>query len=143
MSEIAASPLQTSRVGVVIVAAGRGERAGLGDGPKQYRRIGGRPVLAHTLDAFLAHPMVDRIAVAIHPDDEALFAACDPLPQRVIAVHGGATRQDSTRIALEALREDAPPRVLIHDGVRPFVDRALIDRTLAAIGDRQGALPAL
>jgi 2-C-methyl-D-erythritol 4-phosphate cytidylyltransferase/2-C-methyl-D-erythritol 2,4-cyclodiphosphate synthase len=128
---------------VVIVAAGRGERAGLGDGPKQYRRIGGRPVLAHTLDAFLAHPLVDRIAVAIHPDDEALFAACDPLPQRVIAVHGGATRQDSTRIALEALREDAPPRVLIHDGVRPFVDRALIDRTLAAIGDRQGALPAL
>lgn len=132
-----------SPVGVVIVAAGRGERAGRGDGPKQYRRIGGRPVLAHTLEAFLAHPLIERIVVAIHRDDEALFQACEPDPVRVVAVHGGATRQDSTRLALEALRSQGPARVLIHDGVRPFVDRALIDRTLAAIGERQGALPAL
>ena len=143
MAEHVATDLSTSRVGVVIVAAGRGERAGQADGPKQYRPIGGRPVLSRTIEAFLGHPLIDRIVVAIHPDDEALFAACGSLPRQVTAVHGGATRQESTRLALEALRDGAPARVLIHDAVRPFVDRALIDRTLAAIGERQAALPAL
>ena len=92
---------------VVIVAAGRGERAGIADGPKQYRLIGGRPVIAHTIDAFIAHPRIDKIVVAIHADDEALFqaATADFSAADVTAVHGGATRQDSTRLALRSLRE--------------------------------------
>ena len=64
-------------------------------------------------------------------------------PGRIGTVHGGATRQDSTRLALRSLREYAPDMVLIHDGVRPFVDASLIDRTLAAIAERQAALPAM
>ena len=115
---------ETGKVAVVIVAAGRGERAGTADGPKQYRMIGGRPVIAHTIDAFIAHPRIGKIVVAIHPDDEAPFqaATADFSVADVTAVRGGATRQESTRLALRSLREWAPNAVLIHDGVRPFVD---------------------
>lgn len=131
-------------VGVVIVAAGRGERAGPAEGPKQYRRIGGRPVIAWTIDAFANHPSIGPIAVAIHPDDHELFAASvGEAAKRVIVIEGGASRQDSVRLGLVALRDVDPGKVLIHDAARPFVDAALIDRVVAAIGERQAALPAL
>lgn len=137
--------IEPAKAAVVIVAAGRGERAGKAEGPKQYRPIGGRPVVSHTLEAFLNHPRIGRIVVAIHPDDDELFraAAAGFGDDRIIAIHGGETRQESTRLALLALREDAPTMVLIHDGVRPFVDAALIDRTIDAIDERQGALPSM
>ncbi|MEP9398491.1 bifunctional 2-C-methyl-D-erythritol 4-phosphate cytidylyltransferase/2-C-methyl-D-erythritol 2,4-cyclodiphosphate synthase [Mesorhizobium sp. KR2-14] len=129
---------------VVIVAAGRGERAGQADGPKQYRNIGGRAVLARTVATFLDHPGIGAVAVVIHPDDgELLRAALGELADRVIVVHGGATRQDSTRLGLLALGEHRPAKVLIHDGVRPFVDASLIDRVISAIDGGHGALPAL
>ncbi|CCV13619.1 bifunctional 2-C-methyl-D-erythritol 4-phosphate cytidylyltransferase/2-C-methyl-D-erythritol 2,4-cyclodiphosphate synthase [Mesorhizobium sp. STM 4661] len=132
------------KVGVVIVAAGRGARAGQADGPKQYQRIGGRAIIARTLDMFLAHPGIGPVVVAIHADDGALFrGAAGANADRVIAVTGGASRQDSVRLGLLALRSHAPGRVLVHDAVRPFVDAELIDRTIEAIGERQGALPAL
>jgi 2-C-methyl-D-erythritol 4-phosphate cytidylyltransferase / 2-C-methyl-D-erythritol 2,4-cyclodiphosphate synthase len=131
-------------VGAVIVAAGRGERAGQADGPKQYRKIGGRPIIARTIDAFTSHPAIGPIVVAIHPDDRALFAAAvDKTADRLIVVQGGTTRQDSVRLGLEALRGEAPQKVLIHDAARPFVDRALIDRVIGSIGERQAALPAM
>jgi 2-C-methyl-D-erythritol 4-phosphate cytidylyltransferase/2-C-methyl-D-erythritol 2,4-cyclodiphosphate synthase len=131
-------------IAVVIVAAGRGERAGQADGPKQYRRIGGRAVLAHTLDAFASHPDIGDIAVVIHPDDgDLLHAAIGGEPSKVRIVHGGATRQDSTRLGLLALADAKPKVVLIHDGVRPFIDKALIGRVAAAIDASHGALPAL
>ncbi|KGF67001.1 hypothetical protein LL06_24895, partial [Hoeflea sp. BAL378] len=64
------------KFGLVMVAAGRGERAGSpADSPKQYRPIGGRPVIARTLDTFLTHPGCGDIVVVIHRDDEPLFAA--------------------------------------------------------------------
>jgi 2-C-methyl-D-erythritol 4-phosphate cytidylyltransferase/2-C-methyl-D-erythritol 2,4-cyclodiphosphate synthase len=139
------SETEHGKAAVVIVAAGRGERAGLADGPKQYRTIGGRPVVSHTLEAFLSHPRIGRIIVAIHPDDDELFRASTSEFEdgRITAIHGGATRQESTRLALRALRDDAPAKVLIHDAVRPFVDPGLIDRTIDAIDERQGALPAM
>lgn len=132
-------------VAVVIVAAGRGERAGQScEGPKQYRLIGGKPVLRHTLETFLANPRIGRIVVAIHPDDEELFAeAASDLSSRVVAVQGGASRQLSTRLALLAMADPAPRTVLIHDGVRPFIDADLIDRVIFATEQGQGALPAL
>src|SRR5690606_5738758 len=65
------------------------------------------------------------------------------LGERVIAVHGGPSRQASTRLGLLALAESAPTAVLIHDGVRPFVDQALISRVIDAIDGQTGALPAL
>lgn len=137
--------MTAGRIGAVIVAAGRGERAGQSaEGPKQYRRIGGVAVIRRTLEAFLAHPRIDRVAVAIHADDDALFArAAGELAGRVIAVPGGATRQASTRLALLALRESGLDAVLIHDGVRPFVDAGLIDRVIAGLDGGFGSLPAL
>ncbi|RUM99351.1 bifunctional 2-C-methyl-D-erythritol 4-phosphate cytidylyltransferase/2-C-methyl-D-erythritol 2,4-cyclodiphosphate synthase [Pseudaminobacter arsenicus] len=134
----------TRGIAAVIVAAGRGERAGQAEGPKQYRRIGTRAVLAHTLNAFASHPDITAIAVVIHPEDGDLLRAaiCD-LPAHVRIVHGGATRQDSTRLGLLAVEEDSPRAVLIHDGVRPFIDKTLIDRVAAAIDTSHGALPAL
>jgi 2-C-methyl-D-erythritol 4-phosphate cytidylyltransferase/2-C-methyl-D-erythritol 2,4-cyclodiphosphate synthase len=141
-----AQPPEQGETAVVIVAAGRGERAGQStEGPKQYRSVGGEPVLRRTLRAFASHPLVGRIVVAVHRDDEALFAAAsEGLEAFAHAVHGGATRQSSTRIALEALAGgEAPVRVLIHDGVRPFVDADLIGRVISAIGPNEGALPCL
>lgn len=132
-------------IAAVIVAAGRGERAGgATHGPKQYRIVGGRPVIRRTIEAFAGHPGIGRIVVAIHADDDALFsAAAGDLAARVAVVHGGATRQDSTLRALRALAGAAPQAVLIHDGVRPFVDRALLDRVVEAVAAGHGALPAL
>jgi 2-C-methyl-D-erythritol 4-phosphate cytidylyltransferase/2-C-methyl-D-erythritol 2,4-cyclodiphosphate synthase len=132
-------------VAVVIVAAGRGERAGQSsEGPKQYRKIGGRAVLYRTIEAFANHPAIGRICVSIHPDDDALFReATGDYAGRVLRVHGGATRQESTRLALLALAYEAPRLVLVHDGVRPFIDNVLIDRVVAAIDQEHGALPAL
>lgn len=137
--------MAAGRIGVVIVAAGRGERAGQSaEGPKQYRRIGGEPVIRRTLAAFLSHPAIADIAVAIHPDDDALFReAAGAFADAVTAVHGGATRQESTRLALLALRERSLDAVLIHDAVRPFVDAALIDRVIAGLDIGGGSLPAL
>src|SRR5262245_40734001 len=117
-------------VAVVIVAAGRGERAAqASEGPKQYRRIGGPAVLYRTIEAFASHPAIGRISVAIHPDDDGLFRdAIGDHAGRVLRVQGGATRQESTLLALRALQDDKPAAVLVHDGVRPFVDSSLIDR---------------
>ncbi|MBZ9677558.1 bifunctional 2-C-methyl-D-erythritol 4-phosphate cytidylyltransferase/2-C-methyl-D-erythritol 2,4-cyclodiphosphate synthase [Mesorhizobium sp. ES1-1] len=132
------------KVAVLIVAAGRGARAGQANGPKQYQHIGGLAVIAHTLEIFLAHPQTGEVVVAIHADDRDLFRqAAGANVERVTAIDGGATRQASVRLGLLALRSQAPGQVLIHDAVRPFVDAELIDRTIAAIGEREGALPAL
>ena len=130
---------------VVIVAAGRGERAGRpGDGPKQYRLIGGEPVIRHTLRAFRDHPDIGRIVVAIHSDDAEQFAtAAGPYRGDVTVVTGGATRQDSTLIALRALTDAPPALVLIHDGVRPFVGHDVIGRVIAGASAGIGAVPAL
>jgi 2-C-methyl-D-erythritol 4-phosphate cytidylyltransferase/2-C-methyl-D-erythritol 2,4-cyclodiphosphate synthase len=132
-------------VAVVIVAAGRGERAGhLTDGPKQYRKIGGRAVISHTLEAFATHPGVDRVVVAIHPEDEDLFpGVVDGIPGKITAVTGGPTRQASTRLGLLALQPHRPDAVLIHDAVRPFADHELIARVIDAITEEAGVLPAL
>ena len=133
------------RIGVVIVAAGRGERAGQSvEGPKQYRRIGGKPVIRHTLEAFRRHSAVAEIAVTIHADDGDLFdGAAGDLGGAVTIVHGGATRQASTRLALLALAGRQLDAVLIHDAVRPFVNEALIDRVVAGLAGTEGSLPAL
>ncbi len=116
---------------VLIVAAGRGQRAGAGL-PKQYRRLAGRPVLARTLAAFLGQPRVDRVAVVIHPDDRPLYdeatAGMDLLPP----IAGGPTRQDSVRLGLEALADLGPDIVLVHDAARPFVSPELIERVIDA-----------
>jgi 2-C-methyl-D-erythritol 4-phosphate cytidylyltransferase / 2-C-methyl-D-erythritol 2,4-cyclodiphosphate synthase len=135
---------RSSKIAAVLVAAGRGERAGRHDGPKQYRSIGGRPIIARTLHTFASHPAVANVALVIHRDDEALLAnACGKLPANVALVHGGATRQESVRLGLHRLAENSPDAVLIQDAVRPFTDGVLIDRVVADLGGSHGVLPAV
>ncbi|CAN7527682.1 bifunctional 2-C-methyl-D-erythritol 4-phosphate cytidylyltransferase/2-C-methyl-D-erythritol 2,4-cyclodiphosphate synthase [Pararhizobium sp. LjRoot255] len=135
--------------GIVLVAAGRGERAGSPqDGPKQYRLIGGRPVISHTLDVFATWPREKTIVVVIHPDDEALFEqavghmAGNKAPVRF--VHGGPTRQLSVLAGLKALEKSGITHVMIQDAVRPFIDHALLDRCFGALaGGADAVLPAI
>jgi 2-C-methyl-D-erythritol 4-phosphate cytidylyltransferase/2-C-methyl-D-erythritol 2,4-cyclodiphosphate synthase len=121
----------------VIVAAGRGSRAG-GDVPKQWQMLAGQPVLAHTLAAFRGQ--VERVVLVIHPQDRA---RAEGLAAGAMIVEGGATRDASVRAALEALAGTGVTRVLIHDGARPLVPAAVIGRVLAALEAHAGAAPAL
>lgn len=130
----------------VVVAAGRGERAGAPhEGPKQYRPIGGKPVIRHALEAILAWPRTGAVVVVIHPDDEAPFAeATDGLAARLVSVHGGATRQQSVLRGLEALALRSPRQVYIHDAVRPFINSAFLEGIARVLdGGAKAALPAL
>ncbi|MDI9849610.1 bifunctional 2-C-methyl-D-erythritol 4-phosphate cytidylyltransferase/2-C-methyl-D-erythritol 2,4-cyclodiphosphate synthase [Rhodoblastus sp. 17X3] len=135
----------------LVVAAGRGARAGAG-GPKQYRELAGRQVLTRTLEALLNGAPEARALVTIHPDDLDLYqGAVAPLPdslrERLLEpVFGGATRQDSVCNGLEALAalgaaDDAS--VLIHDAARPFVAPGLIARALDAAREKGAAVPGL
>ena len=134
-----------SKIAAVIVAAGRGERAGQNvEGPKQYRRIGGEAVLTRTLRAFIDCPLVDSIVVVIHPDDHVLYERAVPENcGNILVVNGGATRQESTRLGLLALRDYAPQYVMIHDGVRPFISQDLLKLIVENLAPDEGVLPAL
>lgn len=129
-------------VAALIVAAGRGSRAAR-DLPKQYAHIGGRTILARTIEALLAHPEVGLVQVVIGPDDHALYGeAVAGLPERLLPpVVGGATRQQSVRNGLEALAPHAPAIVLVHDAARPFVAAEVIGRVIAACEAGHGAIP--
>lgn len=119
----------------IITAAGRGTRAG-GDLPKQWQMLAGRPVLAHTLEAFAGF----RRVLTIHPDDRAWAQA---LGSDIELVEGGATRAASVHNALRALAGSGVTRVLIHDGARPLVPGSVIANVLTALDDHAGAAPAL
>ena len=132
-----------TKVAAVVVAAGRGYRAG-GDMPKQYRAIAGEPVIRPTLTAFLRHPLVDAVQPVIHPDDaDAFRIATAGLDNLLPPVPGGATRQASVRAGLQALRAAAPELVLIHDAARPFLSGDLISRAIAAAKQHGAAVPAI
>lgn len=130
-------------VHVLIVAAGRGVRAG-GDVPKQYRLLAGRPVLRRAVEAFVAHPGIATVRVVIHADDADACAAATAGLALAPPVVGGATRQASVLAGLEAIAAaGGASHVLVHDAARPLVTAATIDRVLAALADADGATPAL
>ena len=122
---------------VIIVAAGRGTRAG-GALPKQWQTLAGKPVLAHTLAAFEG---VGRIIVVLHPDEMDRGVAL--LGGRAVLCAGGETRAASVRNALELLDGSGVDRVLIHDGARPLVSRDVIGGVLDALASYRAAAPAL
>ena len=126
----------------LVVSAGTGQRFG-GAVPKQYLELDGMPVLRHALAPFLAHPAIDGVAVVIHSEGRELFEAATKGLSLMAPIEGGAERQDSVRLGLESLVDRAPDRVLIHDAVRPFVDRDMIDRVLGALDTVPAALPAI
>ena len=127
-----------SRIAVLIVAAGNGSRSGRAN-PKQYEALNGVPMLALTNAAFAPLP----VTVVIGPGQEAQYRAAlgNDAPAPVI---GGARRQDSVRLGLEALEKEKPDFVLIHDAARPLVSRAVIDGVVAALeAGAHGAVPML
>ncbi|MGE4010742.1 MAG: 2-C-methyl-D-erythritol 4-phosphate cytidylyltransferase, partial [Alphaproteobacteria bacterium] len=123
----------------IIVAAGRGQRFG-GDVPKQYRMLGGKPVLRHVVDAFQGHPAISAVRVVIHPDDNPLYDAAVPKGVILAPVAGGASRQESVLNGLESVADLAPDKVLIHDAARPFIDAQTIARALEALDRHPAAL---
>lgn len=123
----------------LIVAAGRGHRFG-GPIPKQYREIEGVPIIRHTVEALRRHAAIVAVQVVIAPSDRDLYnAATDglDLPDPVI---GGASRQESVRNGLERIARFAPDKVLIHDGVRPFIEVAVIGAVIDALDRVPGAV---
>jgi 2-C-methyl-D-erythritol 4-phosphate cytidylyltransferase / 2-C-methyl-D-erythritol 2,4-cyclodiphosphate synthase len=131
-------------VAAVVVAAGRGLRAG-GSVPKQYREISGGPVIRAALAALLAHPRISAVQPVIHPDDEKVFRSTTAGMKKNLLppVGGGATRQASVRAGLEALQLRTPDIVLIHDAARPFLTDALIGRAIIAAEQYGAAIPAV
>ena len=122
----------------VIVAAGRGQRAG-GALPKQWQVRAGLPVLAHTLAAFRRHPGIGPIVLVLHPDDAD--RAAPYLDAQTLRVSGGPDRAASVQNGLAAVR--GVQHVLIHDVARPLVSSRTISHVLEALQTTPGAAPAL
>lgn len=128
---------------MLVVAAGVGRRAG-GGVLKQYREIGGVPMLLRALRPFVSHPKVRHVVVAL----PATHAAAPPewlaaLEGKALSfVAGGVERHSSVQKALAAL-DPACSIVLVHDAARPFVERATIDAVIAAAREGTGAVAAV
>lgn len=131
-----------AKTAAIIVAAGRGSRAG-GGPPKQYRAVGGVPILRTCLTAFSGHRAVLAVQPVIHRTDAGRFSQLAEGLDLLPPVPGGATRQSSVRAGLEALASQAPDLVLVHDAARPFVSPSLIARAIAAGERYSAAIPAL
>jgi 2-C-methyl-D-erythritol 4-phosphate cytidylyltransferase len=133
----------TRDVGVVIVAAGRGTRTG-SEEPKQFRWVAGKPMLLHSLQAFMARPDVAMVVCvlprAFAGDPPPWIFQCDV--DRLLVAAGGRERGDSVLAGLG----DLPPEVrivLVHDAARPLVDDATIARVVDAARAGSGAVAAL
>ncbi|MGE8133660.1 bifunctional 2-C-methyl-D-erythritol 4-phosphate cytidylyltransferase/2-C-methyl-D-erythritol 2,4-cyclodiphosphate synthase [Novosphingobium subterraneum] len=134
-------PSRTGPVAAVVVAAGKGSRTG-GSVPKQFVAWRGKPLVRHSVEA-LVEAGIAPIVVAIPQGFEAEAAqALSGLPG-IRFTHGGATRQKSVRLALEALQDDAPARVLIHDAARPVLPQAVIASLLGTLDRGLAAIPVL
>ena len=129
-------------VAALLLAGGRGTRAG-GGIPKQYREIGGITVLRRAIDCFIDCPAVDLIRVVIHADDQELYRAATAGLDILPPVIGGTERHLSAVNGLESLSDFETNIVVIHDAARPFADRGMIERVIAALADAAGAIPAL
>jgi 2-C-methyl-D-erythritol 4-phosphate cytidylyltransferase/2-C-methyl-D-erythritol 2,4-cyclodiphosphate synthase len=126
-----------ARIAVLIVAAGKGARAGT-ELPKQYEPLAGKPMLRRTVEAFPGYP----VQLVIGAGQEELAARILDGLALPAPVAGGATRQQSVRQGLEALAKDAPDFVLIHDAARPLISPKVIQDVVKALeAGADGALP--
>jgi 2-C-methyl-D-erythritol 4-phosphate cytidylyltransferase len=128
---------QAPRYFALIPAAGVGARMAA-DGPKQYLRLGGKPMLRHTIDAFLSSDRISHSFVVVSADDGQIDAVAPAHGVSVLRC-GGATRMDSIRNGLAAMAALAEPVrdndwVLVHDAARPGLNRELIDKLILEVG---------
>ena len=131
-----------ARVGAIIVSAGAGSRAGEGE-PKQYRLLGGKPVLTWSVLAMLQRNEIAAVVVCVPAGGVAHAQAILPISPRIIVVEGGKTRTESVRAGLRALQPHAPDSVLIHDAARPGLSQPVLQELLAALSSADAAAPAL
>lgn len=132
------------KIVALITACGRGNRFNRGEGiPKQYLPLAGVPLLRHTILAFLNHPRISDVICVIHQDDVALYEEAVAGLDLLNPIFGGETRQSSIRMGLEALRDYHPHKVLIHDGVRPFVSKRVISGILEKLETHPAVIPAI
>ena len=126
-------------VTALIVAAGKGERLG-GELPKQFRSLGGKPVLRWTAESLIAHPAVRRLKVVIGEGQQGMAESALAGLEIDLLVEGGEQRADSVRAGLAAVEDDV---VLVHDAARPFCRPEVIDRLISALEFYPGAVPVL
>jgi 2-C-methyl-D-erythritol 4-phosphate cytidylyltransferase len=133
--------MEARRVGVIIAAGGRGRRMGQRT-PKQFLPLGGEPLIARTIRAYETVPAVDEIAIVV---PAAFVGRVEKLVRRfrfvkvMAVVPGGKERQDSVWNGLRAFRR-RPAMVLVHDAVRPFIDRETIEHAIAAVHRHRAAV---
>ncbi len=133
-----------TKIVALITACGRGNRFNRGEGiPKQYMPLAGFPLLRHSILAFLHHPKITDVMCVIHPEDVALYEEAVKGLDLLNPIFGGDTRQSSIRLGLEALRDYNPNKVLIHDGVRPFVSKRIINGILEKLETHPAVIPAV
>lgn len=132
-----------SRNVALIVAAGQGVRAG-GSMPKQFVSLGGKPVIARAVDAFLEHNSIDAVFVVIGAGQESMLRAAVGAREIAAIVVGGANRIDSVRNGIEAIASTGgATNILIHDAARPCVPADVIDRLLSALTTSPCAVPVM
>ena len=135
---------QAPRYFALVPAAGVGVRMGA-DGPKQYLPVGGKPMLRHTLDAFLSSHLITHTYVVVSPGDSQIGAIV-PAHGVTVLRCGGASRLSSIQNALRQLGEviGAADWVLVHDAARPGLNAALIEKLITTVGQHAvGGLLAL
>jgi 2-C-methyl-D-erythritol 4-phosphate cytidylyltransferase len=130
----------------VIPAAGTGARLGAAI-PKQYMRLGGRPMILWSVEALLAVPWIGRVLVVVAPGDQVAGPLLAGLERVEVLAGGGATRRDSVLAGLAALAASGARRddwVLVHDAARPGLEAVLLGRLREALADSPvGGLLAL
>lgn len=127
----------------LIVAAGSGKRAGH-DVPKQYKVIGQKTILRHTIDNLSKSSDINYIQVVINSNNLSLYnAAIEGIDNILPVCFGGSERQDSVKAGLEAIEQYKPDAVLIHDAARPFVSQGVISNVIKALKTHDGAVAAL
>lgn len=138
-SKLASLPLplpnpfnKMTKADAIIVSAGKGQRFMEGR-KKQFFSLAGKPIIAHTLDQFDPCPLIRSILLVVGPEDQdyCLKEIVEKFQYRKVArvTPGGKQRQDSVRNGLDALSPDASV-IVIHDGVRPFVTREMIEESI-------------
>ena len=132
-----------SRIAQILVAAGKGARFG-SKIPKQYQVIAGEPLIRHTLKACCnSGTVLDQLIIVVAEHDDYIPSMIDGIYPTPRIVTGGATRTQSVRNGLNALKDDPPDFVLIHDAARPFVTAKIIQDSVKALSNAQASVPIL
>lgn len=131
----------------IVLAGGIGRRVGK-DIPKQFIEVEGKPILVYTLEEFQRHPSIDAIEVVCVDgwlDTVKGYAEKYHLSKLKWIIHGGETAQESIRNGVYHLEEICGPQdmIIIHDGIRPFIDDSVLNDVIDVCRDHGNAVTAM